>query len=362
MKVKKIIIISLCLLLIASYLLFINTTYVNFIDIEQSNFNNCYLNSQANIISQLAYADDKLYYNYNNNFFKYGTYEISETVTKRIYWEGPSVLSPTLSLDNIVDDKILHNNINNDKLEYFDIKEKKYLSYFDIKSTPNFKPKSYFIANGEYYYYDSEFSLYKITANNNVELVLSNELIGFESYSTPQFYNNYIYFIATRNINENDVEEYLCKYDTNSKKIVSEMLYYKGDVLSGGLKRFSCSIVANNKVYGFASNVYNELPLDNNTYVYVADIENKTSKSIFKTDSNVILNCYEDKVFMCVENGNDKGIYYINTINNEVTKIFDSEKISGLYIVDSTWLYFIGKDNNLYRVTQDGKILEKVFG
>ena len=132
MKVKKIIIISLCLLLIASYLLFINTTYVNFIDIEQSNFNNCYLNSQANIISQLAYADDKLYYNYNNNFFKYGTYEISETVTKRIYWEGPSVLSPTLSLDNIVDDKILHNNINNDKLEYFDIKEKKYLSYFDI--------------------------------------------------------------------------------------------------------------------------------------------------------------------------------------------------------------------------------------
>ncbi len=70
------------------------------------------------------------------------------------------------------------------------------------------------------------------------------------------------------------------------------------------------------------------------------------------------------RCFYQLKNGKDKGIYSIDTSTDKTTKIFnDGIELNGLYIVDSKYLYFT--DNayfNLYRITQDGKNLEKVFG
>ena len=116
----------------------------------------------------------------------------------------------------------------------------------------------------------------------------------------------------------------------------------------------------NDKVYGTIVN------RSDNGYetVYCADLKNGTINTLFKSNAGMVINSYKDKVFLSVENGKDKGIYSIDTSTDKTTKIFNDDiELNGLYIVDSKYLYFT--DNayfNLYRITQDGKNLEKVFG
>lgn len=366
MKSKKklftIIFAFLIVLMVFVYFVFINTTYFHAVEIKDNGDNNCYNNSYTNTIPRLARARDKLYYNYGYSVLRYGTYEISNDVTKRIYWTGPAVSSTTLDLNNVWDDKILSYDIVNKNVSYYNIDVGQTQNLFEMKSE-EFIPESYFVANGEFYYLASNSDLYKTLDNDKVELILSKDSLNCDSYSHIAINDDYLYFITSKKVNNDNVEECLCKYDIKNKKTVDKMLCYKGSQFANGMKRFSCDMAINNKVYGCAINEYSEEPLTDETYVYATDIKSKISKVIFKSDGSTLLNCYNDRLFMCVENGNDKGIYSIDVTSDKVTKIFETDSISGLYIVDSEWIYFVDEnDYSLYRVTQKGKNLEKVFG
>lgn len=66
------------------------------VKIENEPDNNSYMNTCSNVMCNLARVGDKLYYNAANDFFKYGTYEITSDYTKRIYWKGPAITSDAL--------------------------------------------------------------------------------------------------------------------------------------------------------------------------------------------------------------------------------------------------------------------------
>ena len=74
------------------------------ISIKPCENNNTYHNTLANGTSSLVQIDDKLYYNYRNgDGLRYGTYEITESMTRRVYWEGPALSPRNISLDNVYD-------------------------------------------------------------------------------------------------------------------------------------------------------------------------------------------------------------------------------------------------------------------
>lgn len=365
-------IVALCI----AYFSLINVPHHN-VKIESDSYNNSYLNTYSNIMPSLARVGDKLYYNASNDFFKYGTYEITTDSTKRIYWEGPSLSGSYINLNCASDDKLFYYIVENNLIKYYDFENKCYREYSKISDSGNENPKELFVVKNQIYCcysesceYGSDFystyNLYRQT-ENGTELILSVNDLEFDYISAPQFYDKYIYFIAVQRLSDkenSDIKQFVCKYNPDNKKIIDKMLCFESNEYSGGIERFNCSSVVNDKIYGIVTNQFDEQSGDGNVYIYSADLKNKKSNLIFKSDGSTIINSYEDKVFICVENGNNKGIYSVDTTTDEVTKIFDKDiNINGFYIVDSKYLYFTDDAYFcLYRITQDGKTLEKVFG
>lgn len=365
-------IVALCI----AYFSLINVPHHN-VKIESDSYNNSYLNTYSNIMPRLARVGDKLYYNASNDFFKYGTYEITTDSTKRIYWEGPSFSGSYIDLDCASDDKLFDCIVENNLIKYYDFEHKCYQEYLKISESDAENPKELFIVKNQIYccYFEfcdytsnfySTYNLYRLVERDS-ELILSVDNLGFDYISAPQFYDKYIYFIAVQRLSNkenSDIKQFVCKYDPDNRKIIDKMLCFEGSESGGGIERFSCSSAVNDKIYGVATDQFDEHSGNYIEYIYSADLKNKTSNLIFKSDGSTIINSYEDKVFICVENGKDKGIYSVDIETDEVTKIFDKDMdINGLYIVDSEYLYFTDYAYfNLYRITQDGKTFEKVFG
>lgn len=89
----------------------LNTTYINTITISGNeiniSYNNSITNNESVMFLHLARVNNKLYYNADVSAFKYGTYEISNVIAKRIYWEGFSFDPIYLNLQIIGDGKLL---------------------------------------------------------------------------------------------------------------------------------------------------------------------------------------------------------------------------------------------------------------
>lgn len=359
MRKKIIISMIACFIILFSavYLIFFNTFYIHPLKINSSGDNNAHINSYTNISSRLFRVEDRLYYNYYNDLFKYGTYEINEFTTKRIYWDGPSFSGSYLCLDNVLGDNLSTDaNVKTNLGEY---------TVSDGEKTENIDPYVAYVIYGEPYYYTSDKSkLYRgDETNKTLDLIISNEIVGCDSFDTPVFSGGNIYSVYRNNLKSDVVEEYAFEYSIADRAVTNKLLIHKGGELSGGIKRYNCGVSVNGKVYGTASDVYNENPGYYYNDVYVGDFKSNTSKMILHTTGTVMLNSYNDKAFISVNDGKDRGIYSIG-IDDTVTKIFSpDENISGFYIVDDEYLYFIGDDNNtLYRINQQGENLEKIFG
>ena len=103
----------LCLtifLFVLVYLIFFNTFYITNIEVSSQNLNNNYNNEISNTSSELVKLKDKIYFNLYNRggATKYGTYEISSNITKRIHWNGISLYPQNISLSCIYQNKILN--------------------------------------------------------------------------------------------------------------------------------------------------------------------------------------------------------------------------------------------------------------
>ena len=334
------------------------------------------MNTCSNVMCNLARVGDKLYYNAANDFFKYGTYEITSDYTKRIYWKGPAITSECLDLNRVSNENIFSPYIHNDIVQYYDLNQKHYEEYLKLPDTNNDNAslEELFVVGNELYFSYSElyggnvigdtmvvygfYNLYR-QDEDDTKLILSVDNLDFDYISDLRFYDEYIYFVAGKRTSDKEdasTDLFLCKYNQNNGKLVYKIPYAP----SSDFVEITCLSAVNDKVYGTIVN------RSDNGYetVYCADLKSGTINTLFKSNAGMVINSYKDKVFLSVENGKDKGIYSIDTSTDKTTKIFNDDiELNGLYIVDSKYLYFT--DNayfNLYRITQDGKNLEKVFG
>ena len=169
------------------YLFFINTTYVNLVIVEDDNVNNCYNNTRANsetmLGANLGKVGDKLYYNYSNDdIFKYGTYEISNFLTKRIYWEGISTAYSLIWLDVVDDNGIFETFIDeNGVVKIYNIEKGEYEPYYTIDKEKYGDGKwgLLFIDGVQYYTKNADFASNAYSWSEGYELYKyeNNELI-----------------------------------------------------------------------------------------------------------------------------------------------------------------------------------------
>lgn len=346
------------------------------VKIENEPDNNSYMNTCSNVMCNLARVGDKLYYNAANDFFKYGTYEITSDYTKRIYWKGPAITSECLDLNRVSNENIFSPYIHNDIVQYYDLNQKHYEEYLKLPDTNNDNAslEELFVVGNELYFSYSElyggnvigdtmvvygfYNLYR-QDEDDTKLILSVDNLDFDYISDLQFYDEYIYFVAGKRTSDKEnasTNLFLCKYNPNNGKIVYKIPY----ATSSDFVEITCLSAVNDKVYGTIVN------RSDNGYetVYCADLKSGTINTLFKSNAGMVINSYKDKVFLLIENGKDMGIYSVDTSTDKVTKIFDEDMdLNGLYIVDSKYLYFADDAYfTLHRITQDGKNLEKVFG
>lgn len=351
------------------YITLFNTTYFNSVKIENIQCDNNYNNCVANTYNELVQIGDKLYYNYIGDPLKYGTYEIADGITTRIYWEGFDLKgAKCLYLDNIYNGKILESSISNVSTEssqnyivnYYNIDNKEYEPCFTLENSNNiYLSGGFFVAEGVLYFYsfdddEESSSLYRYK-DEKLELILSKELIGTENYSRPIFNNGYMYFTTINTVSDEQCDYYVCKYDMDTKKILKKVKipttldeYYSSNI-------DGCKLVLGDKVYGYRSK-------SNKDTIFVTDLSSETIKNVFEvTDGSIIINGYGDNAYIGVEYGKNKGIYKINNETNVVSDVLTGADVSQLYILDKKWLYFVN-GRKLYRVSSDGKTVEKVFG
>lgn len=350
------------------YLVFFNTTYLNFVIVEEetvdNSYNNCLANNELNMHSNLAKIGGKLYYSYSNNdSFKYGTYDISSFITKRIYWEGISSSPVTLNLDVIGNEKILFN-AGNGSVEFYDTKNGKYMPLYSLDHNQidnNLYLETFFI-DGYQYWYSGEgpawcsdgYKIYR-DVNGKLELIFSTDVISADYFGAPQFDDRYIYLEAGKEDKFNISKAYFYKYDILKKQVINRMQIDINNHLNS-------NIVTNDKIYSI-SGIYNEKSDENDTFLCVSEMNTKKQKKILSTTGTQILNGYNNLVCIGVnESGNKNGLYVIDIKTDEVKKIYDEKAVYSIYIVDNQWIYFTDQNEKLYRITPDGKTIEKVFG
>lgn len=344
------------------YLILFNTTYINFVTVDgevvDNSYNNAVANEEYEMWSNLARIDNKIYYNYtNNDVFKYGTYEISNNFTKRIYWDGISPTPTALNLDVVGEGEILLDKVDG-KVDYYDIQKREYKPFIEIDNA-EIKDKSHlsvFYIDGKQYWYSGDdpmgiITRYKIyTYNNNrLNLIFSTDEIDKCLFGRPSFIGEYVYLTA---INDNsNGDNYLYKYDTKNDTVVAKVKI--GDDYG------NYSIVNDDKAYS----VINSNSENINNCIFVTDLNERSHKDIFDTVGYTVINGYDDLICMGVYSDSDKnGLYIIDSKTDEVKRIYSNQEVFGVYIIDDKWIYFTDANDKLYRITPDGEKLEKVFG
>lgn len=344
LKLILCIIIPIIILATALYLIFFNTIYIKCINLKTEFVDNSYNNTIANISSKLIRIEDKLYYNYvNNDPFKYGTYEISELITKRVYWEGIKLYPTEIDLDYVYNNKILEQY--SDDLKFLDVRLGKFVIDNTTKIPNKYKDYYFFIYNNQIYFM-SEDSLWKYDEKNTVLLTTKDDLQinSFDSFNcyvnnSQIYYQNYI-----------DEKISICCYDIESKKIIYKFCI---DDVPNAENGVSNLIADGDDVYFLVD--FDEL--------YHVNLKENTIEKLFEAKGVITANYYNQKLYIGVARYLDEnGLYVLDLSNNKKVKKVNNKETCGVYILDDEWIYFKDQNEKLYRITPDGKTIEKVFG
>ena len=335
---------ALCIITITvAYFYNVKTVHNQQIEIEADFVDNSSNNWNANNgIIDLLIIKENLVYNYPSNSHKNGTYLITEKSFKKIYGKPLDITYETLRMIGVYNNELLcDSGINDDNncLYYFNFDS------FDIELLESIKiPKAlsknecnYCLINNTIYIVDENENYY-LYEKGKTKLVnkkgIKGDYIGSYGFEVYYFDKEKIYSL---NLKTGNVEK---KYSINGLTIDTAI------ILSDEIY-FSCRDFQNSKIYR----------LDNNGCV-----------EIYNTDALGCINGINNTLFFSDLSSNKSamGLYMINSEQREPIKI-SNEKLDNIYIFDSQWIYYKGFstsdiDRPLYRITQDGKITEKVFG
>ena len=285
--------------------------------------------------SSFARVGDTLYYSDVGDFFSYGLYRIDERGTKRLLWDGPVVSVgksyPIKVIDGklycVIDGVVMLYDSSNDTFS----KATNFKDYFEMKDGIMVE-----------YIFSHEEDIHELSFKQN-----GKTLKNIESVYFPPFfiYDDYIYY----NVNcDNVIRRYGIKDMSEESFLVLEDSLIEKIVFSNN----SIIFLTYDKVQ----------KTDRICCVDILDPD----KTIYTITSQKYLNpfiVYNDKVYISTYDGH---LYNYDLVTKETFDYCKKDCILECFIVDDKWIYFIeienGSDNRvLWRITQDGKIIEKVF-
>lgn len=187
-----------------------------------------------------------------------------------------------------------------------------------------------------------EHELYERRELNVISSTGENTLVA-EDVISFYLHDNVVYYLVS--LNEKST---IWKYD-----------------LSSGMSCAFCDLEGSANYFIIESDY---IVYDNTESVYLVSLEDASSRRVLEVDrDNFIfrINAYESKLFVGTSD-------YIASydINSNETKIlygkdsnwFRCGLVGNVYILDDTWIYFEGENSTLWRITQDGRYLQKIYG
>lgn len=315
-------------IIIASVLLFFGIAYFCFyhsvsfhkITLKSTNVNYSYQNDKVNTGSNLVQIGDKLYYNYmNENILKSGLYEISADVTKRIDWGGISLLpayatSVSTTYNGIILDDVLYSteSYTDDSddnpflynyevlcgdliIKKYDVERNSFSDYMTIKNPDKIKLyQNFSIVDDTIYLYSIDNGIYRYE-NNSLKKVFDAQKLNF--HSVLMSYSSYINKNMVCYPNQDNDIMSICRYDMNTQKVVDEFTI-------GNLP--DCE----DEIYNLiATDTYIYFTSGNFSAVYRINLKTKKIEKIFNTDGVVTVNIIDNQPVLAVEKSNkDNGI------------------------------------------------------
>lgn len=285
--------------------------------------------------SNFTRVGDSLYYSDVGDFFSYGLYRIDERGTKRLLWDGP-VVSVGKSYPVKAIDGLLYCE-NDGVMMVYDSSIDTFSEAADFKNCT-------VISDGiavEYFYNDEEYihELVFKQADKTVKTITSDYFPYFFVYGDYIYYNT-------------DCDNVVRRYGI--KNMVEESFLVLEDC-----KIYQIALSNNNVIICAYDNV------QSTDKICCVDI-NDPAKTIYTITSQKYLNpfiVYNDKVYISTYDGH---LYNYDLVTKETFDYCKKDCILECFIVDDKWIYFIEIENGsnnrvLWRITQDGKIIEKVF-
>ena len=301
-----------------------------------------YHNTIANRSSSLIQIDDKLYYNYRNgDSFRYGTYEITDSTTKRVYWEGPAMYPRNISLDNVYDGRIAE-----DMETYLNV-EAGELYHVDDPVPQQLRPNYSFVVNDVWYFITlgENQTLYRMNGEKP-ESVVSADTLG-ESEMPVKMYIDHddIYYVSS------DRSTGLARYSPASGEVKS---VYPDELknIENALSSISCMFARNGKAYY----------LTNYNSIFETDFESGITKLLYHSDDYISsVNMLDDTLFFS-EDSENGGIYALSVTNGTIEELLSQRAgIKELYLLDNENVYYNDVHENLFRIDRHTKKIERIF-
>ena len=315
-------------------------TFNNCIEISGNEVDNNYNNSLV-YSNGFCRVNNKLYYSYLKNTRHHGIMEISSSGTRRIYRVPLYWLTASTTFW-----RYMYKCGNGfyrlplgGTLEFFDVSTKKIVDTKILKYDPFVSARRMVFYEDNIYYISSE--PMRIVKNNKK----GSEIAMIEDVNDFYIYKDNIYY--TKSGSENVQILFKCDLDGNQNK---QVLSYK---VSDKINYISNYIIEKDYL------IFRNPNSEHKSFMYKWKLDGSSGSSMEQIcDKEVAsFNVFDGKIYICT-NG---GIYVVDLETNQKTSV-TSKKAESCYIVDDKWVYFISDDAILWRVTNDGIKIEKVFG
>ena len=313
-------------------------------------------NDYNNLLSggNLVRIGDRIYFNYVRNEASYGLMEISESGSKRIYWEGkksgPHRLSHRIRQHN---DQLVM--AFNDKIQYYSAEANSFKDYEPLNAVPNVTIFYQMIGQNLLYRQATDPKDLEVVLDGNLKLYSRNkqEIIAGPNIGAFYTVGNEIYYYNTESYVSGEFRKYnlidqtdvsVCKLDG-----YYNMFYF---IIEDNYLIFSAS---NQNTAGSPHSVY-KVNLNSSPKRIETVCIGNPKVSDYCADIHSF-NVYNGTIYISSHSG--LTTYDVKTNeNNRLCSKYTEE----CYIVDDVWVYFVDQESKLWRVAQDGSGLEKVFG
>lgn len=287
-------------------------------------------NSVNNAVYSAAVAriGDKLYV----SLYPGGIYEISESGIRRLIDEYAEI---------VVIDGELYAEFTNGAKKY-DFESGKFVSQDDVSSIYSMKSGDIYI---DYAFNEIEHEIKHIARFIYKGKTLKTLEADFSLY----------YYIDGTNIFYTNSDNELRRFDVTDE--TDWLVYDFGGVGDGYLE----SLIIEDGKLVIASSQFD--PFVSGVYYFELDGTEVIPKPIEESEDYLAFNVCDGKVYVALTGGK---LNVFDLATGEKKTLAEKNEIYHVYIVDDKWVYFIDIDakgnDSLWRVSQDGSIVEKILG